>query len=476
MSEHGSRISRRSFLRGGLAAAAVAAGLPLTSCTAGPDRTSAADSSAPTFPSTGRASGTGIANVRVSDDLNGFHVEPSVAVNPRHPRQLLVACQAAATARDYQYGPRPAFIATYFSFDGGETWHIGARPQAPGGQAAPSDDVTVAFDPHGRGYLLASRASNTRGGRVIFAYRTDDGGRSFSAPVTLSAEQYSDHPGIAAGAGQIPSQRNVYVVWAAQDTHGNPALAFTRSTDGAQTFQSPRHILTDDRPSDVSAGGKLVATAPGLVYAACNVAIQQSSADTVGQVMVVCSTDFGQSFAAPVEVGTEALDIGLPGGVKAKSDSAVAAAPHGDVLYVGYTTHQPGAAHSDIVVTASHDQGRTWSQPIKATPDDAVTYFQPNLAVDEAGRVAISAFALQGGNVDEVLLVSTPGQLHFSAPLRVTTTAFDPRRGSIDSNEKEGAWWIGDYQGIATGAGGFHLVWNDARTGNLQLFAASVHP
>lgn len=166
----------------------------------------------------------------------------------------------------------------------------------------------------------------------------------------------------------------------------------------------------------------------------------------------------------------------LPGGVKAKSDSAVAAAPHGDALYVGYTTHQPGAAHSDIVVTASHDQGRTWSQPIKATPDDAVTYFQPNLAVDEAGRVAISAFALQGGNVDEVLLVSTPGQLHFSAPLRVTTTAFDPRRGSIDSNEKEGAWWIGDYQGITTGAGAFHLVWNDARTGNLQLFAASVHP
>jgi hypothetical protein len=476
MSENVSGISRRSVLRGGLAAAAVLAGLPLTSCTTGPDHTSATSSTETTSPSTGRPSGTGIANVHVSDDRNGFHVEPSVAVNPRHPRQLLAACQAAATARDYRYGPRPAFIATYLSFDGGETWQNGPRPQPTAGQAAPSDDVTVAFDPHGRGYLLASRASNTPGGRVVYAYRTDDGGRSFSAPVTLSAKQYSDHPGIAAGAGQTPSQRNVYVIWAAMDSDGNPALAFTRSTDGAQTFQSPRHILTDGRPSNGSAGGKLVAGAHGLVCAVCNVAVQQSSGDTVGRVMAVCSTDFGQTFAAPVELGAEALDIGLPGGVKAKSDSAVATAPHEDALYAAYTTHQPGATHTDIVVTGSHDQGRTWLQPVKATPDDDVTYFQPNLAVDEAGRVAISAFALAGGKVDEVLLVSTPGQLSFGRPLRVSTTPFDPRRGSIGSSQKEGAWWIGDYQGITAAAGAFHLVWNDTRTGNLELFTATVRP
>ena len=41
-----------------------------------------------------------------------------------------------------------------------------------------------------------------------------------------------------------------------------------------------------------------------------------------------------------------------------------------------------------------------------ATPDDSVTYFQPNLAVDKAGRVAISAFALANGRIDEVLLLS----------------------------------------------------------------------
>jgi hypothetical protein len=135
---------------------------------------------------------------------------------------------------------------------------------------------------------------------------------------------------------------------------------------------------------------------------------------------------------------------------------------------------QPGAVHSDIVVTASHDSGRTWSKPVTATPADDVTYFQPNLAVDDTGRVAISAFALANGRVDQVLLVSRPRELRFRPPLRVTTTAFDPH--SPTTGGKHGAWWIGDYQGIAASAGAFHLVWNDTRTGKLDLFAATVRP
>jgi hypothetical protein len=144
------RISRRSLLRGG-AAAALAAGLP------------------PFLGAAGRPPGAGIANVHVSHDHYGVHIEPSVAANPRHPRQLLAACQASPTAN-------PQLIATYLSFDAGATWQNGALPRPPAGQAPPSDDVTVAFDPQGRGYLCATRASNTPGGRAMFVWRTDDGG------------------------------------------------------------------------------------------------------------------------------------------------------------------------------------------------------------------------------------------------------------------------------------------------------------
>jgi hypothetical protein len=116
------------------------------------------------------------------------------------------------------------------------------------------------------------------------------------------------------------------------------------------------------------------------------------------------------------------------------------------------------------VVTASHDRGRTWTKPVTATPHDDVTYFQPNLAINEAGRLGISAFAPARGHVNQVLLLSKPHRLRFQVPLQVTTTPFDPHTGTL-SFPKHGAWWIGDYQGITASAGAFHLVWNDTRTG-----------
>jgi hypothetical protein len=450
-------VSRRTLLAGGAAAAAAAAGLTLGS------RASRAAGATAT-------EGTEITNVHVSHDHYGVHVEPSVAANPLNPRQLLAACQASPTAN-------PEFIATYFSFDGGATWENGALPQPPAGQAPASDDVTVAFDPQGRGYLCATRASNTPGGRALFAWRTDDGGRSFSAPVSLVPEgQYIDHPGIAAGAGQTPSERNVYVAWAGGASGGNASdLAFTRSTDGGKNFEHPRTILTDNRPSIASAGPRVALGANGLVCAACSEAAHNdSSGDTIAQMVVVCSTDAGQSFAAPVRLGWGSPRISLPGDVIANgSDPAVAAAPNGDALYIAYATHQPGATHSDIAVAASYDRGRTWTKPVTATPHDDVIYFQPNLAVSEAGWVGISAFALAHGLVNEVLLLSRPHELRFQAPLRVTTHPFNPH-SPTESGQKHGAWWIGDYQGITTSAGAFHLVWNDTRTGKLDLFAATV--
>jgi hypothetical protein len=119
---------------------------------------------------------------------------------------------------------------------------------------------------------------------------------------------------------------------------------------------------------------------------------------------------------------------------------------------------------------------RSRSPSSTATPRDGATYFQPNLAADEQGRVAISAFALANGRIDEVLLVSAGGQLRFAPPLRVTKTPFDPLDPATASRGKYGIWWIGDWQGIASGAGAFHLMWNDTRTGKLNLFAATVRP
>jgi hypothetical protein len=414
-------------------------------------------------------------NVHVTHDHYGVHVEPSVAANPRHPHHLLAACQASPTAN-------PQFIATYISFDAGASWQNGGLPPQPASGPA-GDDVTVAFDAYGRGYLCATRAghssdpnpANPDANRAVYVWRTGDGGRSFSPPVTVVEGQYCDHPWLAVGAGQTGSERNVYAVWGAGNSH--TALDLARSTDGGQSFAPPRRILDEATVPSVTSAGPELATGPhGLVCAVCDWTTKQdSSGNMVGQVVAVCSTDAGRSFAAPVHLGSESSVIALPGNVQANSSPAVAASPQGDALYVAFPKHQPRSAHSDIVVTASYDRGRTWAKAVTATPDDNVIYFQPNLAVDESGRVAVSAFALANGRVNQVLLISRPRELRFQPPLRVTATAFNPHSPTA-SGGKLGAWWVGDYQGITAGAGAFHLVWNDTRTGKLDLYAATVRP
>src|SRR5262249_50183972 len=163
-----------------------------------------------------------------------------------------------------------------------------------------------------------------------------------------------------------------------------------------KTFEPARTILTDHRPSMATAGPRLAAGPRGLVCAGCPEAAHLGpSGDVVAQMMAVCSTDAGHSFGAPVPLGWGSAVITLPAGPDGTkpppppsgvlpngSDPAVAVAPHGEALYAAYTTHQPGAAHSDIVVTASCDRGQTWTKPVTATPRDEVIYFQPNLAVD----------------------------------------------------------------------------------------------
>jgi len=453
-------ISRRRLLRGGAAAAALAA---LPSCDRSPS------------PLTARPASTAEANVRVSRDSYPEHVGPSLAANPRNPGQLLVACQGSPFT--------PEFIVTYRSVDGGASWHPGGRPAQP--TAGPAgDDVTVAFGGDGRGYVCAARSghganvsyASPDANRGVYVWRTDDGGRTFSPPLTLVEGGYSDHPWVAAGQGPGPYGRNVYAAWGAGASH--TALEFTRSTDGGVSFEPPRRVLAEARtPSLVSAGPQLAAGPDGLVCAVCDWATRQnSSGDLIGQVVAVCSTDAGRSFGAPAHLGAEAAAIALPGGVRPNSGPTVAVSATGDALYVAFPTRIPGAAHSDIVVSASRDKGRTWSELVTATPRDDVIYFQPNVAVNEAGQVAISAFALANGRIDEVLLVPRPGGLRFGPPLQVTTASFNPLDPATGSRGKYGTWWLGDWQGIVGSARGFHLVWNDTRTGKLDLFAATVHP
>ena len=451
MSEHlwSPRISRRSLLRGG-AAAALAAGLPPAAYAAKiPSARGAAAGPHDRRP----------VNIRVSRDGYAGHGEPSVAVNPRNPRNLLGACMVW-----HGNQVEHEVIATYASFDGGRAWRSnGALPMPHHTMFA--DDVSVAFDPAGRGFVCATAITST--GRGVYLWRTDDGGVSFRGPIPVVTRVFVDHPWLAIA----PDRGNMHAVWVAFD---HQALGYTRSLDGGATFDAARAIPAADGTGingPMAAAGRdgLVAA----IYALDANGPGRGGGDTTMQIGVVCSANAGQSFAAPVTLGTSAFDIALPGDVHPGSSPAIAAAPNHRALYAAFVTHEPGAGHSDVMVTASVDRGRSWSTPAAATPPDNRIYFQPQLAVDRSGRVALSAFALADARIDTVLFRSPARRLSFGPPLTVTTRSFDPALGV--QGGKHGAWWVGDYQGLAAStASAVHPLWNDTRTGALELFTAAV--
>ncbi len=443
------RLSRRRFLeRSAALAALLAAGGPSARAWAAGDHAFA------------------VRDTRVSRDRFAFHADPSVAVNPRDPKNLLVTCTAFRPTGQ-------SVLAAYSSFDGGATWQSnGQLPESDTGRNA-----SVAFDSNGVGFVCGNALLG------VSVWKTSDGGRSFLSPVVVTqGKGAADHPWLAIGPANGRSADTLYLVWS---THENTKLGFVRSTDGGRSFEPTRIIA--EAGGLVTASPMLAAGRRGLVCAIFGVFPTQlltggkkgeRRPEIIAPIRVACSIDHGQTFAAPIELGRGAMEMWVPGGGSGLSLPTIVVDQRRDVLYATFVSRRPGAPYSRLVVSASPDGGRAWSRPLPVIPvRRGVFYFSPHLAVDDAGRVAISVFALERGRITVVLVSSAPRPFRFSEPRRVSTQSFDPAQGSLDGGTKHGAWWLGDHQGLTSSAAGrFHPMWSDTRTGRLQLVTTTVGP
>jgi hypothetical protein len=461
------RFSRRQFCR----SSAVAAGALMMSGLPLPVQARAAE---------------GRENIQVSHDAFTLHAETYLTANPRQPRNLLGISIVVGATSNYS-------LATYVSFDGAASWRSnGALPMPAGALSAV--DPTVAFDGAGRGFACGTVAYGTQPtDREVCVWRSVDGGRSFAAPVLAMQGQTVDHPWLAADRSIGPSSSNLYVVWAAESL---TQLGFARSTDGGGSFEPPRTITDVEK---IAVAGAMVAPGThGLVAAIYGAESLlpgggddgsdgdagssgsggQRRPEVTGTIRVVCSTDYGQTFSEPIELGTASLELLFPDGQAGSASlPTIAVEQRRNILYAAFVTHQSQAGYSDILLSASYDYGHTWSPAQSITPGNtSLIYFQPQLAVDEMGRVAVSAYAFDSTQnlANVVLFVSDPHTLRFGPPLTITSQPFDPAQGGASGGSKHGTWWIGDFQGLTSTPGAFHPFWDDTRTGELEVFTAIV--
>jgi hypothetical protein len=313
--------------------------------------------------------------------------EPSIAVNPNNPKQVVAAFQSATIA---------------YSIDGAQTFTTAELPPVEGWRGG--GDVSVAFDNKGHVYLgtlhfdklgSASYWAHGAGRNGIFVRRSLDGGKTWERDsIAVKAWQgnepdiqWEDMPRVFADAQpHSPYSGNVYVGWIEWQLDKSIIL-FARSTDGGKTFSTPMRISThaglprDDNGGLVGFVG--VVDAAGTIYACWN------DGNTI---TITRSRDGGKTFEpshVAVEVGPPYFGGagGIPGVSRAMGFPQIGVdarqGKEGGALYLAWSDFRNGDI--DVFCVASTDHGRTWSNPVRVNSDpihDGIDQFFQWMVVD----------------------------------------------------------------------------------------------
>jgi hypothetical protein len=473
--------------------------LPLAIASAGPYSTTAVHqaSGTPSPPANGNSP-------FASCDISGFlipgetnyvntELEPWIAVNPTNSANMIGVYQQDR----YTFGGARG-LAAAVTHDGGLTWSSTHPPfsicaggtTANGGDFQRASDPWVTFAPNGDAYFISLSVSfvgpvSTTGTGVLVSKSTD-GGDTWSDPVTLVRDVgnadvapffFNDKESITAD----PFDSNyVYAVWdrlrkpgEAESSSAEHSFAFrgdtlfSRTTNGGQTWESPRVIF--ERNSLVGTIGNQIAVLPGRTLVDIFDHAQGSGKNFPGfDIKVQRSTDLGETWSEPIEVAPERAvrvfdpdtgrSVRAGGGLPDIAVDLNPASPGYGNLYAvwgdsfGSGKNKP-ELHSTVVFTESTDGGLTWSPlaRIDQSPDD-VQAFTPSVHVASDGTVGVSYYDFRNNN-PAAGLPTDQWFIH----CHPTSDCTDPGNWAenhvygpfdIENAPVAGGYFLGDYEGL----------------------------
>jgi hypothetical protein len=366
-----------------------------------------------------------LTNVRVSHDGAAAHSEPAIAENPSNPNDLVAGSKFFTDTQNYIFQ-----IGTYHSSDGGRTWKdYGLLPGFDKNSIV--SDISFAFSPNGSLVYAAALACapvacpDPIDSSGIYVWRSRDGGKTWSDPATVfvdtTGQTFQDKPWIAVDGTHGPGRGTVYVGWnldsftdadraenpgraaASPDARirpnqvaggPKPGLVVARSTDYGQSFSAPVTIAPFDNAH--FAIGAIPAVAPNGTLYVTYLAYTGAGNNPALSIDQASSTNHGKSFSAPraILASVNGLPNHLPHSTfRNMSMPTFAISPADGSMVVAWADERFGDA--DVLATHSVDGGRTWSAPIRVNHDprkDGKDQFQPELAVAPNGTYTCSWF------------------------------------------------------------------------------------
>ncbi len=463
--------------------------------------------------------------------------EPSVAIDPTNPSVVAVGANDEIDLAPCNGGNCPftagvGVSGIYFSFDGGQTWTqpTYAGYSARSGTSAPgpigtvpnyyekglvSDgDPILAFGPqpddngafswaNGSRLYYSNLAGNFstqrddqtfRGFEAIAVSHVDDlsvaavdDKNVWSDPVIVSSRQsqtaFSDKPYLWADtAKSSPYFGNVYVCWVSFRSKGSAPepVMFSRSTDGGQSFSTPRQLSEAANNFNKGRQGCSVRTdSQGTIY------LFWEDNDH-GQSVQVMARSFngGVSFERKRTIAN-VIDVGafdsvqgnftFDGVAGARTNSFPSVdiangAPTGngpDTIVAVWADGRNGLNHEEALLQYSTDGGVTWSAPTNIAENGDRPNF-PWVAISPNGKdvyVTYNGFLDPWQNDLESLRRFQGVVRHAEFPALNWTSLHrgvtgDARASSANALAFE---FLGDYNFIDATDSGAVAVWNDGR-------------
>ncbi|MGH8499339.1 MAG: sialidase family protein, partial [Methylococcales bacterium] len=385
-------------------------------------------------------------------------VEPSVAVNPLNPENLIGAWQQDRWSNGAARG-----LSSGTSFDGGKTWTQKLIPFSRcsggtalnGGNYERATDPWVSFSPNGTAHAMALSLNRTTGSQnAMLASRSLDGGVSWSNPATLILDAdgiafFNDKNAITAD----PTDSNyVYAVWDRLAANGNGPTYFARSINNGLSWETARSIYNPGGTGQTI--GNVITVLPDGTLINLLTKLVTIGGNDVATIEVMRSSNKGISWSQPflisdlLAIGTRDPETGTlirDGSILAQ----IASAPDGKLYVAWQDSRFSGGLRDGIAFSQSQDGGFTWSNPVRINSNNNVQAMIPSVHVRADGIIGVSYYDLRSNTSDPATLLTdywlatSNDGINWSES-RITET-FDYTTAPF-----AGGYFVGDYQSLVS--------------------------